>query len=58
MQTHQPRTNSQIAQHVREAQAMQRAFGDHAAKKFLETRKVDPAIASRVLEHPEQRRQF
>jgi len=56
--SHQQRADSATAQQVREAQAMQRAFGDDAAKTFLELRKVDPAIARRVLEQPGQRRQF
>jgi hypothetical protein len=52
------REDFDTAQHIREAQAMQRAFGHETARTFLAQRKVDPAIARRVLDHPEQRRQF
>lgn len=52
------RADVETAAKIREAQAMQRAFGEHAAKTFLELRNVDPEVTRRVLEHPEQRRQF
>ncbi len=43
---------------VREAEKMQRAFGDDAARSFLKKREVPEEVASRVLEHVEQRRQY
>lgn len=52
------RADEQTAAQVREAQAMQRAFGDEAARAFLTMRQVAPEVTRRVLEHPEQRRQF
>ena len=53
------RTDRQTEQHIREAIAMQRAFGDHAAQTFLQLRNVSPAVATRVLAAPHgQRRQF
>jgi len=57
MEQHQ-RADRATEQQIREAQMMQRAFGEEAAWAFLEIRKVDPVVARRVLEHPEQRRQF
>jgi hypothetical protein len=52
------RKDRDTAQQLKEAQAMQRAFGEKAAETFLSMRKVDPELARRVLEQPEQRRQF
>lgn len=55
---HEKRTDRDTAQQIREAQAMQRAFDRETATKFLTIRNVDPELARRVLEQPEQRRQF
>jgi hypothetical protein len=51
------REDKQTAAQVREAEKMQRAFGDDAAKSFLKLREVPEDVARRVLEHG-QRRQF
>lgn len=53
-----PREDKQTAEQVREAQAMQRAFGDDAAKAFLNMRQVPEEVSRRVLEHVEQRRPY
>jgi hypothetical protein len=45
------RDDKQTAAQVREAEKMQRAFGDDAAKSFLSTRQVPEEVARRVLEH-------
>lgn len=58
MRPHPPRQDTQTAQHVKEAQAMQRAFGQHAAATFLRLRNVPAEIAARVLGTTTRRRQF
>lgn len=58
MSYQQPREDQKTAEVVREALAMQRAFGDHAAKTFLELRHAAPELVIRVLTAPiAQRRQ-
>lgn len=57
MHPHLPRQDNQTAQQVREALAMQRAFGNHAAATFLRLRNVPAEVAARVLSSPRRRRQ-
>lgn len=53
------RQDKDTAQQIREALAMKRAFGIHAAATFLRFRAVPVTLAARVLAAPpEQRRQF
>ncbi len=52
------REDKETAEQVREGQKMQRAFGDEAAKAFLNMRQVPEEVTRRVLEHVGQRRQF
>lgn len=57
MTDHAPRTDLETAAKVDEAFAMQRAFGDDVARKFLLLRGIDPELAERVITAPpEQRR--
>lgn len=58
MATLQPRHDAVTARHVKEAQAMQRAFGQHAAATFLRLRNVPVETAARVLSTTTRRRQF
>lgn len=51
------RQDAGTAQLVKEALAMQRAFGDAAAFTFLQLRNIDAALAHRVLTTPAARRQ-
>lgn len=53
-----PREDKQTAEQVREAQKMQRAFGDDATKAFLNLRQMPEEVARRVLEHVGQRRPY
>lgn len=53
------RKNGKTAQWVREAVAIQQAFGDDAAPAFLGRRHVPPAVTDRVLAAAyQERRQF
>jgi hypothetical protein len=52
------REDFDTAQKVREAQAMQRAFGDEAARTFLERRHIPHELAQRVLTAPLGQRRY
>lgn len=56
MYLHPPRQDNQTAQQIKEALAMQRAFGNHAAATFLRLRNVSAEVAARVLSAPGRRR--
>jgi hypothetical protein len=55
---HQECEDLQTATQIREAQVLQRAFGDDAAKSYLNMHQVDEDATRRVLEHEGQRRQY
>lgn len=46
------------AEKVKEALAMQRAFGDVAATRFLEQRGISSVLVQRVLSAPPDRRRY
>lgn len=50
------RTDKHTAQQIKEALAMQRAFGNHCAATFLRLRNVPLTLAARVLASPGKRR--
>jgi hypothetical protein len=52
------RQDQKTAEQVREALAMQRAFGDHAARAFLSLRGVHPELVHRVLTAPREKRRY
>jgi hypothetical protein len=59
MHNHPPRADSKTAQQIKEALAMQRAFGDHAAMTFMRQRDIPMPVIERVLTAPPaERRQF
>lgn len=56
MYNHAPRTDFETAKKIDEALAMKVAFGDDVARKFLQLRGIDPALAERVLTAPREQR--
>lgn len=50
-----PREDKQTAAEVREAQTLQRAFGDDAAKSYARLKQIKPDVAQRVLDHGPRR---
>jgi len=59
MHDHPPRADSQTAQQIKEALAMQRAFDTQTAHTFMRLRNIPYEVAARVLTAPpEQRHQF
>ncbi len=55
MDKQKPRDDIQTAAEVREAQTLQRAFGDDAARSYVQFKQIKPEVAQRVLEHGPRR---
>lgn len=51
-----PREDKQTAAEVKEAQTLQRAFGQDAAESYAKFKKIPEPVAQRVLEHGPRRR--
>lgn len=56
MQKVKPREDKRTAAEVREAQTLQRAFGDDAARSYADFKQIKPDVARRVLDHGPRRR--
>lgn len=51
-----PREDKQTAAEVREAQTLQRAFGQEAATSYAKFKQIPEPVAQRVLDHGPRRR--
>lgn len=49
------REDKQTAAEVREAETLQRAFGDDAARSYARFKAIKPEVAKRVLDHGPRR---